>query len=224
MRSRPFLSTHLGRCNAGVHRPEKTIVHKTAETMQILDTAADGEDIWQQMVHLYQQPGVADHCLHCQDRFRLSITAMLSLILLAAAGRGAIRPPAAADIADESERWQAEVLRPLRQARNALKARLQTGAASDLTDLRHGLLARELDAERIEQRLILAKALAPGAMVPASDPLADAASALARYLLALPCSPDIESRQRLGLILSAALPDYDGLDIVQALDLALRIG
>lgn len=192
--------------------------------MQISETAAADDGIWQQMVHLYQSPGIADHCLHCQDRLRLSVTTMLSLVLLAATGRGAIRPPAAARIAAESERWQAEVLRPLRQARNALKAFLQGDEAPDLAELRRALLARELDAERIEQRLVLALTEAPQALVPAADPLADASAALARYLLALPCSPDLESRQRLCLILSAALPDYDGLDVARSFDLALRVG
>ncbi|MCK8515181.1 TIGR02444 family protein [Methylonatrum kenyense] len=184
--------------------------------------ADDG--IWQEMVDLYQQPGMAEHCLLCQDRLGLSVTAMLSLILLAVDGRGAIRPSAAAEIAAESGRWQVDVLRPLRQARDALKARLRTDPVPGLAELRTGLLARELDAERIEQRLVLALADRPGARVPASDPLADASSALARYLLALPCSPDIESRQRLCAILSAALPDYDGLDIIRSFDLALRVG
>ncbi len=183
-------------------------------------------DWWQLMVDLYQQPGIAGHSLYCQQQMQLSVTVMLTVILLGAHGQGAIRPTPAAALAAETEAWQADVLRPLRRARDGIKRHLSGVGSSDtaLVALRQEILEQELAAERLEQQVVLRHVGASGAMVPASDPLADAASGLARYLLARGCSPDLTARQALCMLLSAALPDYDGLHLTRVFDLALRIG
>jgi uncharacterized protein (TIGR02444 family) len=103
--------------------------------------------LWDFSLVVYGSDGVADECLALQERLKLDVN-----LLLFAAYMGAVDGvrlevvdvvAANALVAD----WQANVVRQLRQARHALKG---TGAEA----LRAQVKAIELEAEKIEQRML----------------------------------------------------------------------
>lgn len=103
--------------------------------------------LWTFSLAVYGGNGVADECLDLQERLGLDVN-----ILLLAAFTGAVEAvqlesrditAASAAVAD----WQSEIVRPLRQARRALK----TASAEAL---RAQVKASELEAEKIEQTML----------------------------------------------------------------------
>ena len=106
---------------------------------------------WAFSLRVYSQPDVERCCLTLQDEHGLDV----NLVLLAtwAAGTGRVLDPTlAARLRQISDDYQASVMRPLRQARRALKSQPVTATLSPiLADRRQALLALELDLERLEQ-------------------------------------------------------------------------
>ncbi len=180
------------------------------------------EHVWERMVQLYALPGVANQCLALQRHSGVSVTALLTLLVLAAQGHGAVRPPVAARMAAISEAYQAAILRPLRKIRDELEGYRNGTHARQVEALRDGLLDRELDAERLEQLQVLDLLAPPESRLQSADPLADACASVARYMLALGATPESECRQALCHLVAAAVEDYDGLQIIRAMDQALR--
>ena len=100
--------------------------------------------LWAFSLAVYGGDGVADECLALQERLGLDVN-----ILLFAAYIGAVEGVRleVSDIAAanaEVAHWQADIVRPLRHARRALKPMSAEG-------LRAQVKAAELEAEKIEQ-------------------------------------------------------------------------
>jgi len=177
---------------------------------------------WESMASLYALPGVTDQALSLQDQAGVSVSALLTLVVSASRGHGALCPAAAVAVAESSEAFEADVLRSLRRARNGLKRWFGGPRGEQAQMLRQSLLERELAAEGLEQMLILDMLSEPGVLAPPDDPLADTCRSVARYLTALGVSPSVFQQQSLAHILSAALEDYDGLHLARVLDAALQ--
>lgn len=176
--------------------------------------SALARDAWESIGHYYAAPGARERLLGLQERYGVSVTALLTLAWNASRERGAISPGAAARLAERVEAFQSEVLRPLRAARDGLR-RWQEPLGQGGRTLRETLLARELDAERLEQLLVLAMLDTPGNREPPGDPLGDLCLSLARYLDGRGVTPDSEAIQALEHLASQALPDYDGVHVGQ---------
>jgi uncharacterized protein (TIGR02444 family) len=129
---------------------------------------------WDFSLRVYSQPEVERCCLTLQDEHGLDV----NLVLLAtwAAGTGRVLDPTlAARLRQIGDDYQAAVMRPLREARRALKSQRVTPALSPiLAERRRLLLALELDLERLEQ--VQLEAL--------TSPVADDAEAAGDALLA----------------------------------------
>lgn len=117
---------------------------------------------WSYSLELYRVPAVADACLVLQEDWGADVNLLLYCCWLGQAGRALDRRSLRKAIAAVS-RWQAEVIKPLRQARRALK-NPPDGLPLEWTgQLRKHIGALELDLEYLEQRLLtdVAQALPP---------------------------------------------------------------
>lgn len=177
---------------------------------------------WERMGQLYALPGIMPQCIALQESARVSVTALLTLVLVAAERMGAVTDPAAARIARGTEVFQENVLRPLRHARDGVKPWMEGRHSETATALRREMLRGELAVERFEQGLVLDMLNQPQSLNVPEDPLADASRSVARYLAALGVRPDCGQMQSLALIITTALEDYDGLHVSRVLSRALK--
>lgn len=155
--------------------------------------------LWEFSLRVYSQPEVERCCLTLQDEHGLDV----NLVLLAtwAAGTGRVLDPTvAARLRQIGDDYQAAVMRPLRQARRALKSQPATPALSPiLAERRRLLLALELDLERFEQ-VQLEALMSPVT----SDAEAERGALLAANLAAL--YPDQPVPMMALAVLAATLP------------------
>jgi len=173
---------------------------------------ADGAAFWQFSLTVYVRPGVAEACIGLQDRKGLDVNLLLFCCWAGSRGRSL----SAAEIemlCSAVGAWHREVVRPLRSVRRWLKGR-EDLAAAEAGALRADIKAKELEAERIEQRL-LAEALPFDAATP--DPVAAADNLLA-YLGALESRPDEMDKGDLATLLAAALPSLTPQEAARLLD------
>jgi uncharacterized protein (TIGR02444 family) len=106
---------------------------------------------WDFSLRVYSQPQVERCCLTLQDEHGLDVNLVLLATWAAGTGR-ALDPTLAARLRQIGDDYQATVMRPLREARRALKSQRVTPALSPiLAERRRLLLALELDLERLEQ-------------------------------------------------------------------------
>jgi uncharacterized protein (TIGR02444 family) len=106
---------------------------------------------WDFSLRVYSQPEVERCCLTLQDEHGLDVNLVLLATWAAGTGR-ALDPTLAARLRQIGDDYQATVMRPLREARRALKSQRVTPALSPiLAERRRLLLALELDLERLEQ-------------------------------------------------------------------------
>ena len=115
---------------------------------------------WQFSLRTYRAAGVAEACLALQDDCGADVNLLLYCCWMAARGRRLTKRSLRSAITAVSG-WQGEVVRPLRQARRALKKGRRAVARVWSESLRECIGAAELDAEYVEQR-ILAGHAAPG--------------------------------------------------------------
>jgi uncharacterized protein (TIGR02444 family) len=116
------------------------------------------EVFWDYSVALYARPGVEAACLELQRRHRIDVNLVLLCLWLGERGI-ALDSDALARLCHAAERWQLEVVRPLRSLRRRLKTRLADGepnsVAGDWPELAASIRARsivlEIDAEHLEQ-------------------------------------------------------------------------
>jgi uncharacterized protein (TIGR02444 family) len=113
---------------------------------------------WDYSVALYGRPGVEAACLELQQRHRIDVNLVLLCLWLGERGT-ALDGEALARLCHAADRWQLEVVRPLRNLRRRLKARLTDGEPNSVAgdwptlaaSLRERAIALEIDAEHLEQ-------------------------------------------------------------------------
>ncbi|MDB5405936.1 MAG: hypothetical protein JWL84_848 [Rhodospirillales bacterium] len=138
---------------------------------------SEAADFWQFSLAVYAAPGVAEECLALQDRHGIDVNIALFCCWYGWSGRGRL---AAVEIAAAEARvaeWTRNIVVPLRSVRRALKPLVAPAAAAIRTSVKR----LELDAEREEQRLLVAGVPAASDRV---DPAGDAALNLTSYLAA----------------------------------------
>jgi uncharacterized protein (TIGR02444 family) len=160
---------------------------------------------WDFSLALYAKPGVAPACLRLQERRGVDVNLLLFCLWL---GRAKARRVSAADIAALRSHISVihdEVVRPLRQARAALKRMLgQTALEAEIAALRAAVKRYELDAEHVEQVLLAefgTRGL--GTPRPDSDPVRTGQANAAAYLATLDAAaPNAEDRADLAAIIA----------------------
>lgn len=108
---------------------------------------------WRFSLDVYSSPGVADRCLALQQRWGLDVNLLL-FCCFCAVRRRVIDGETARSIDRTVAAWRSRVIRPLRNVRRAAKAVKADGAGN--ADIAKALLAVELEAERVEQRILAA--------------------------------------------------------------------
>jgi uncharacterized protein (TIGR02444 family) len=155
---------------------------------------------WSFSLRLYARAGVAPACLALQERRQVDVNVLLYCIWLGAERGVRIDEANAARIVASVARWSDDVVVPLRALRTALKTDPR-GAPKHLSDsLRNDIKRAELDAERIEQQILVAQnpSDAPGATP--SRPIArDNAYA---YLKSLGIQRNSQDDEQVGSILA----------------------
>ena len=116
------------------------------------------EGFWDYSVTLYARPGVEAACLELQRRHRIDVNLVLLCLWLGERGT-ALDGEALARLCHAADRWQLEVVRPLRNLRRRLKGRIAdrepNSVAGDwpeiATSVRERAISLEIDAEHLEQ-------------------------------------------------------------------------
>ena len=116
------------------------------------------ELFWDYSVTLYARPGVEAACLELQQRHRIDVNLVLLCLWLGERGT-ALDGETLARLCHATDRWQMEVVRPLRALRRRLKARIAdrepNSVAGDwpalAVSIRERTIALEIDAEHLEQ-------------------------------------------------------------------------
>lgn len=127
--------------------------------------------VWQMTLALYDQPGVAPACLALQARQGIGVSALLALMGVAAAGYAPLEPARLPAVLARAQAWQREVIEPLRSARRGIRQASVPVIAAPAESLRGALQDREIEAERLQQRLVIEdyefKAAAPSSWMDA---------------------------------------------------------
>jgi uncharacterized protein (TIGR02444 family) len=107
---------------------------------------------WDFTLAIYQKAGVSPACIALQDRHGLDVNFLL-MCLFAGARGGALGDAEFARLEAAVAPWRQNVIHPLRSVRRWLKE--QQLVAKDQSDpLRRAILAREIDSEGLQQRLM----------------------------------------------------------------------
>jgi uncharacterized protein (TIGR02444 family) len=116
------------------------------------------EVFWDYSVALYGRPGVEAACLELQQRHRIDVNLVLLCLWLGERGT-ALDGEALARLCHAADRWQLEVVRPLRNLRRRLKSRIADAEPNSVAgnwpalaaSIRERAIALEIDAEHLEQ-------------------------------------------------------------------------
>jgi uncharacterized protein (TIGR02444 family) len=156
---------------------------------------------WKYSLGIYRAPKVADACLTLQEDWGADVNLLLYCCWLGQAGRALDKRSLLKAITAVS-RWQAEVIKPLRQARRALKKPPSGLPVEWAGHLRKRIGALELELEYLEQCLLTdaAQALPPAKR--SQPPIAATIASLNRYL-ALLSVPTGQAEVQVAIILDA---------------------
>lgn len=152
---------------------------------------------WDFSLALYARPGVAPACLRLQARRGADVNLLLYCLWLGAEKARRLSRAEIDALRAQVRTIHDDVVRPLRQARTALKEmREATPFDTIVGTLRAAVKRHELDAEHLEQLLLAeigTKVLIPGS--PDSQPVAAAQANAEAYLAGLAShAPDADDR------------------------------
>jgi len=122
------------------------------------ENAPDLESLfWTFSIAVYAAGGVAEECLGLQERLELDVNLLLFAAYMGAVERVRLSPQDVEGANAAVAEWHAEIVRPLRAARRALKAPSQDDANplhAANASLRLQVKRAELEAEKIEQAML----------------------------------------------------------------------
>jgi uncharacterized protein (TIGR02444 family) len=110
-----------------------------------MNTSAFLDRLWPDICAVYRDEDLGRACLDLQEAYDVDVPLLLAICLAERAGRRI----AAADLrqlVDATRAWREATIRPLRQARRAMKGRFQAPAELALRD---NVKRLELEAERL---------------------------------------------------------------------------
>lgn len=120
----------------------------------------DADDFWHFSIDRYARPGVAEACLRLQDRDGLDVNLVLFSLWCGATGRSLDTETLRGAVA-ACRPWRQTVLLKLRALRRALKPGVANVPAERAAALRERIKGLELEAERVQQEILVR--LAPAA-------------------------------------------------------------
>jgi len=170
------------------------------------------EGLWDFALRVYGSNGVAEACLTLQDRHGLDVPVLLYCCWVGCIGQE-LDDAGLARALRCSEPWAEQIVRPLRRVRRWLKESDRLNASSPAAEqesLRSAIKAAELEAERLQLRMLEAMTDPSGAHpLPTADARRVAADNLAVYIGAAGLTIDSELDALLGSIVVAAVATAD---------------
>jgi len=167
---------------------------------------APAQDLWEFSLEVYAKEGVAPACLALQDRRGANVNVLLASCWFASLGAAGLRAADFGRMNSAIEGWHAGVIEPLRRIRQRLKDGVPPAPAEPARALRARVLEVELEAERIEQGILVAHLPAPGPAVPDPGRPRVAAANLACYVRVRGVAVEDADRERLVTLLCASFP------------------
>jgi len=137
-------------------------------------------ELWDFSLQVYPRQGFQQAAIHLQDARGSDVNLLIYALWLAATGRPALTLKDAAGLAARVAPVREIAIEPIRGLRRILKDGIAQAPAAMVEELRKKLLGLELDAEQIEQAMLIEATGAPAAHdVKPSVDLAAAATGLA---------------------------------------------
>ncbi len=165
------------------------------------------EDLWTFSLRVYAGNGVASACLWLQDQCDADVNVLLYCCWLGAR-HVALDDQSIATTRQAVAPWSQEVVQRLRKTRRWIKEQLLAGYGQidpDYAALRESIKADELEAERLQQRML---AQLPMPAVNSETRVDDAVRVTAdnsvRYLASLGAALDTAVTERLATVVAAA--------------------
>lgn len=166
---------------------------------------------WNFALDVYRRPGVSDACLQLQEPYHLDVNLLLFCGWTGAFGMGRLSGEEIARCRDAVAGWHDNVVRGLRGVRRILKTGFDDlpGELREISDaLRKQIQAREIDAEHLEQLILVGSVhRVPNDHLAAADQFGDAAANMVAYGRALDARLDEADMTSLTIILQAMFPD-----------------
>jgi uncharacterized protein (TIGR02444 family) len=111
---------------------------------------------WAFALEVYARPGVADACLKLQNEARVDVLMLLVAAFAAVRLRLLLTPAEITELDNTCRPWREQIIRPLRAIRTGLKTGPAPAPSNQTDELRSKVKAIELDAERLQNRLLAA--------------------------------------------------------------------
>ena len=180
-------------------------------------------ELWDFSLQVYPRPGFQQAAIHLQDARGSDVNLLIYVLWLAATGRPALTVAGAAALTDTMAPLRAVAIEPIRELRRALKGGIDNAPGEPVEELRKKLLGLEVEAEQVEQVMLLAATEAPaGHDVKPSGDLEIAATGLAAVAGLNKTSFSPDDRAALLALLTAGCPDADSDAAEAALEAALK--
>ncbi len=166
---------------------------------------------WEFSILLFADRRVSKACVAIQDRHAAVADVDVNLLMLAtwaaANGAGALDNELLTRAMAVVGPWRRDVVLPLRVERRTLERRIEPVPKEYTHTVRSEVLRAEMEAERIEQMMLVELIDRPSRAVAAADAVADAATSFSRYFALLYIQATPEDDRDLARILAAAFPD-----------------
>ena len=167
--------------------------------------AHDPHPLWRFSLDVYRRAGVQEACLALQERHGVDVNVLMLCCWAASPGARSLGAAELRECMQRAERMQETVVKPLRTVRRSLKGGIPGVGEDAAKELRQAVLRVELEAENIEQALLMQ---ALPALAQDGTPRREIAlESLERYLELLGVSPDAETHRHLATLVGAALPN-----------------
>jgi len=168
-------------------------------------------ELWDFSLQVYPREGFQQAAIHLQDARGSDVNLLIYALWLAATGRPALTGEGAAGLAATMAPVRDVAIEPIRALRRALKGGVAEAPAAMIEDLRKKILGLELEAEQIEQAMLIAATRAPAAHEarPSGD-LEVAAASLAAVAGLNRAPLATADRAALLALLKAGCPDAGG--------------
>ncbi len=165
-------------------------------------------EFWDFSLEVYGRAGVAPACLALQESRGIDVNLLLFGCWVGASGRGVLGSAEFARVLAATEPWQNQVVAPMRSVRRRLKT--ADAPRGNIERVRRRIAAAELDAEHVEQLMIVAAApRGPCRDRPLERCLGDAAENLKRYLAAVGVVAGAADRAHVAALLAGAFPSVE---------------
>lgn len=163
---------------------------------------------WEFSILLFADKRVSEACVAIQDRHAATADVDVNVLMLAtwvaANGAGALYNEQLRRAVTVVGPWRRDVVLPLREVRRRLERGVEPVPQEYTAGVRSEVLRAELEAENIEQMMLVELIGRPSREVTATNATADAATSFARYFALLRIEATADDDRDLARILAAA--------------------